>query len=112
MKDSKVTKHASKRMKERIGLGKSAQDGAAEKALKEGLCHSETTGPLKKFVDALFFKNHANQIRIYQDRAYIFKNNVLITVLPVPNHFAKIARKLLERKKVENIDCKEDAKVV
>lgn len=39
----------------------------------------------RKWVDSQYFYNQsANQIRLYGDKAYIFHNKKLITVIPVP----------------------------
>lgn len=95
----KVTRHAKKRMKERCGLNKKSTDRMAEIAYENGLKHRELTGNLKKWVSSLYFYNQtANQIRLYGDKAYIFHNTELITVIQIPPNLKKEADKLRKDK--------------
>lgn len=95
----KVTRHAKKRMKERCGLNKKSTDRMAEIAYENGLKHRELTENLKKWVNSLYFYNHrANQIRLYGDKAYIFHNTELITVIQIPPDLKKEADKLRKDK--------------
>lgn len=87
-----VTKHAKQRMKQRCGLKEKSSDRIAKIAYEKGLRHSDLTGNLKKWVDGLYFRNHAaNQIRLYSDKAYIFAGEKLITVLQIPHNLVKEA---------------------
>lgn len=95
----KVTKHAKQRMKERCGLNKKLTDRMAEIAYTNGLQHKELSGNLKKWVDGLYlYKQTANQIRLYGDKAYIFHNTELITVIQIPPNLKKEADKLRKGK--------------
>ena len=90
-----VTKHAKQRMKKRCGLNEKSADRLAHIALKKGLHHKDLTGNLKKWVDGLYFKKcTANNIRLYGDKAYIFHDDKLITVLQIPHNLVKEADKL------------------
>lgn len=94
-----VTKHAKDRMKQRCGLNEKSADRMAMIAYENGLRHGDLTGNLKKWVDRLYFKNRAaNQIRLYGDKAYIFHDTKLITVLQIPHNLVKEANKLRKRK--------------
>ena len=94
-----VTEHAKDRLKERSGLKKKSIDRIAEKALTEGYSHNELKGRLKKFVDALYLShNVCNNIKIYGDKAYLFKGTTLITVLQVPNYLTKDIKNMVKRK--------------
>ena len=85
-----VTKHAKERMKERCGIKEKSADRMAKIAYEKGLKHRDLTGNLKKWVDSLYFKNRAaNQIRLYGDKAYIFQNEKLITVIQIPHNLVK-----------------------
>ena len=96
------TNHAKKRTKDRTGLSKKLADKNAQKALDFGITHGETKGSLKKLIDALYFKNKsANNIRIYHRDIYIFQNEVLITIIDLPNRYAAAADKLQKRKKAD-----------
>lgn len=90
-----VTKHAEKRMKERLGISKRTTEKNAEKALELGIKHSETSGSLHRYITSLYWKNQtANNARIYCNSVYIFHNETLITVFPLPQKY---------RRTVENI---------
>ena len=82
-----VTKHAKRRMKQRCGIGKKSAERMAKIVFDKGLKHCDLNGNLKRWVDSLYFRNQtANQIRLYGDAAYIFHNNTLITVIPIPDN--------------------------
>ena len=90
-----VTKHAKQRMKQRCGINEKSTDRMAKIAFEKGLKHSDLTGNLKKWVDGLYFYNkNANNIRLYGDKAYIFRNTKLITVIQIPHNLVKEADKL------------------
>lgn len=95
-----VTKHAKQRMKQRCGLNDKSSERLAKIAYEKGLKHGNLTGNLKKWVDSLYFKNRtANQIRLYGDKAYIFQNEKLITVIQIPHNLVKeVVRISRERK--------------
>lgn len=91
-----VSKHAKKRMKERCGLNKKSVDRIAEKAFKEGITHGQTKGRLNKWMTKLYFANKtANNIRLYGDKAYIFCNEILVTVIQIPNDLIKDFKKMV-----------------
>lgn len=95
-----ITKHAEQRLKERVGLNKKALQRAAEAAYDKGIKHQETTGSLKKWVTSLYFNNKAaNNIRLYNEKAWIFTDQKLITVIPMPVSLKKSLREMSERKK-------------
>lgn len=82
-----MTKHARYRMKQRCGVGKRSAHRMAEKVYRLGVRHGETSGNLRKWVDAQSFYNRsANQIRLYGDKAYIFHDEKLITVIQIPHN--------------------------
>ena len=100
-----VTKHAEKRLWERMGLGKRAIQRAAETAFDKGIKHAETTGNLNKWVTSLYFNNKtANNIRLYNDKAWIFAGKNLITVLQIPASLKKSVNDVLNRRKNEEED--------
>ena len=94
-----ISIHAEDRLKERCGLGKSAIKRMVQKAYDEGIPHSKTKGKLNKWVTSLFFKNtNANNIRLYGDKAYIFCNKILVTVIQIPASLTKDLQKMLKQK--------------
>lgn len=98
---TRVTKHAAKRMKERLGISKSTSEKNAEKALRLGIRHSDTSGSLHRYITSLYWKEQtANNARIYCGNVYIFHNETLITVFPLPQRY----RKTVERIRSKNND--------
>lgn len=94
-----VTNHALKRLSERLGLSKMSAMRIAERAFEEGIKHSETRGNLNKWVTSLYFVNkRANNIRLYGDKAFIFIDNSLITILQIPHNLMKEVNKIKARK--------------
>ena len=94
-----VTRHADKRIRERVGVGKKNTKALADKALKIGLKHGELTGPLRRFVDSVFFKSRtASNFRVLHDKVYIFKGTILITVINLPTKLVKISTKLFKKR--------------
>lgn len=93
-----ISNHARKRMKERCGFNRKAQDRMAEKAFGEGITHKRTKGRLHKWVTSLFFKNcNANNIRLYGDNAYIFCGETLVTVIPIPSNLKKDFERMVKK---------------
>lgn len=95
----RTTVHGKERIRKRIGINKKAVEKMKDKAFTLGLTHSETTGSLNKYYTFLYFQNEsATNIRIYANYVWIFTNEVLITVFPVPNRHKNSSNKLLKRK--------------
>lgn len=85
-----VTKHAKKRVKERVGVSKTKADKMAKMAIERGVERTQTKGRLRKWVDSQFYKNpHTTEIYIYGDKAYIFIGEGLITVLQIPSDLTR-----------------------
>lgn len=97
-----VTNHGSQRIKDRLGVSKTIADKVSQKALEYGICHSETKGSFKRYIDSLYLKHRkANNIRIYHRKVYLFRGKVLITVLNLPNRFSSAADRLQKNKNLE-----------
>lgn len=85
-----VSKHAVRRLKERCGLNKRSVQRMADKAFVDGIRHSDTRGRLNKWVTSLYFYNKtANNIRLYGDKAYLFAESTLVTVIQIPPDLLK-----------------------
>lgn len=98
-----VTKHANKRIRERVGISKKASKKLAKKVLKEGLDPSELDGKIKEYVDRVISKSkNGNNIKFYNEKIYIFANEFLLTVIPLPKHLMKVSLKLRKRIKSES----------
>ncbi len=80
-----VSKHAEDRLKERCGFNRKTFERMAQKAYEDGITHAQTKGRLNKWITSLYFRNrNANNIRLYGDKAYIFCDEVLVTVIQIP----------------------------
>lgn len=94
-----VTKHAAKRTKQRVGVKKKVAEANAQKALALGLSQSEAKGDLARYMGKVYLRSGVpNKIRAYQHKLYLFKGNVLITVLNIPPQLCKLADKLQNQK--------------
>jgi len=90
-----ITNHGKERIKKRIGVSKSLSEKIAVKALEKGLKHSDTKGKLKKFLDGLYLSHKtANNMRIYARKIFLFRDNLLITVIDLPKQFHKTVDKI------------------
>ena len=89
-----VSRHAEKRIKTRMGIGKKASQRTAERAYKEGINYSQTNGSLKRYFGYLYSTRKSTEIyKIWHEMLFIFDKvsphqHVLITVLPVPKRHA------------------------
>lgn len=94
-----VSHHARHRTKERCGIKSKGILRLANIAFEHGITHSETSGLLNGYMSGLFFYNcQANNVRLYGDRAYIFCNEVLVTVLAIPHKYIPLVQKLMKRR--------------
>lgn len=84
-----LTKHASMRMSQRCGIQKKTQAKVVRRAWRHGLTHSESSVDpnLKRWVDGLYLSQRKpNKILLYGNGAYLFKDEVLITVINIPDN--------------------------
>lgn len=89
-----VSKHAEKRMRQRLGVNKSSVARIASKALELGITHSDTSGKLHRFLDRkALADNRKFKWRIYAEHLWCFSSNdILVTVLPLDNNLKKTLR--------------------
>lgn len=98
----KLSHHAKKRMKERCGLNKKAAERLAIIAFTQGLTHAELRGRVKRYVDYLYLKEQrANAIKIYGNEIFLFRGNMLITVLDLPSRFTRSVQQLSKKRHSE-----------
>lgn len=98
-----VTKHATKRVRQRNGLSKKSVVSDAQRALEKGIQHKDTSGSLNRYITQLYFKdNTADNIRIYNNSVYIFKGKKLITVFPLPQKYRNTVKNIKTKKEKEN----------
>ena len=85
LEEIRLTNHGAKRLRERLGIPKRACQRAAQKAYDEGITFKNTAGEAHRFFDKIYHKNDSvNNTKVYGQFAYLFSNNVLITVLNIP----------------------------
>lgn len=99
MGEACVTKHSAKRIRQRLGLNKKSVEKQAQKALDYGVSHKEATGKLCQYMNGVFLTNYRpTNMRVYNRTLYLFREDKLITVLPLPNRYWAQADKLQQRK--------------
>lgn len=83
-----------------MGLALAPFQKVAAKAFQDGITHNEATGPLKRYMSKLYMAQRVcNNIRIYGEFVFLFKEDCLITVWGLPNELKPIAAKIREKKK-------------
>ena len=106
--EPRITKHGYKRVRERLGIPKNAVQKNAENAMKYGVQRTDVSGPLRRYLDAIYYDyGTANNLRVYHRHVYIFCGEVLVTVLKVPYKYIDAADIAQRRKKYmigENYD--------
>ena len=90
-----LSKHARKRMHERCGFNRKAQDKMAVVAYQKGLKTEDTKGVTRSYLSKVLHNTEEDEamVRLYGDKVYVYKmaNNgiVLITVMQVPRLYIK-----------------------
>ena len=93
-----LTNHAKERINERCGLNKKSAKRLAIKALESGISHKDTVGSLNRYLTKLFFVNtNANNIKLYGEYIFVFADELLITVMCLPNEYKKEVNKIRKR---------------
>lgn len=88
-----INEHAYERANERLSLTRESFTKLALKAYEVGINHADAKGRLRKYMDSLWFKyKKANNIKIYGENIFFFKDNVLITVYQVPSDLKKLVK--------------------
>lgn len=99
----KVTRHADKRMRKRVGINRSAVEKIARKALNNGYTRHDFHGSIRRYLDALYHYNgQADNIRVYAEKVWVFSGNTLITVLDLPQRYKNRANGISPK---ENTDA-------
>jgi hypothetical protein len=94
-----VTNHAKDRTKERLGLSKKCAEKNAQKAFEYGVKHSEVTGSLRRYLDSVYLRHrNSNNTRIYNRKLYLYNENILVTIMNLPNKYSELADKLQRKK--------------
>lgn len=84
----RVSRHADRRVRERVGIPRSAVQRMAAKARAEGIPRLDTHGSLRRYLDALYHYNEeADNIVVYAEKVWIFSGTTLITVLDLHQRY-------------------------
>lgn len=82
-----ITEHADERLKERLGLPKSARQAATQRAFERGRLHKDATGRLKRYLDKCWLQHrNANNVRLHAEHIWFFAGTTLITVYEIPKN--------------------------
>ena len=106
----RLTKHSITRLEQRCGVSKKNAPTVAKRAFKRGITHAETHGNLHRFLDTLYLsQKKGTNMRIYGNAVYVFKEDVLITVINIPKNLMEDVNKIKEEKEAELRKAKKDA---
>lgn len=94
-----LSKHGSKRLKERAGLPKKALARQFALALERGYRQDELTGNLKKWVvKTVFATGRPHECILYNGKCFIIDTNeTLVTVINIPSNLLKEYGKLKKK---------------
>lgn len=95
-----LTNHARRRTCKRLGIPKSGACANADRALEYGVHQNDTKTSLHRYLDGAarqHTETPANNVRIYHRAVYVFNDDVLITVFPLPRKYHAVADKLEKR---------------
>lgn len=82
-----LTKHSISRLEQRCGVSKKNAPKVAKRAFRTGITHAETHGELHRFLDSIYLsQKKGTNMRIYGNAVYVFKGDVLITVIRIPDN--------------------------
>lgn len=79
-----ISHHAFIRAKERLGLNPDAFKRIVAMAFAYGTQQQETRGKLNHYLKAICFEHPTNDIRLYGENIFIFKEGVCVTVYQIP----------------------------
>jgi len=89
-------------MRQRLGVPRSAVKKAVAKALECGVRREDCHGSLRRYLDALYFYNEsANNLRVWSEKVYIFRDKTLITVLNLPQQYKNRANGISRKETAE-----------
>ena len=94
-----LTKHSISRLQQRCGVSKKNASKVAKRAFRTGITHAETHGNLHRFLDTLYLsQKKGTNMRIYGNAVYVFKEDVLITVINIPKNLMEDVNKIKEER--------------
>lgn len=102
-KEITVTKHAAKRIVERVGGNRKSVSRIAKRAYDNGYTAEDTRGNLRYWIESKYYSHDGigNEMRLYSDKLYVFDSGILVTVLTVPqdlyNSYDKLIRPVTDQ---------------
>lgn len=104
-----IIEHSSKRLKERMGVkSESKQENIVRNAYMRGKPITNYTGKDRKYLERLSQTSAAvlnnRDLRVYQDKIFIFDGDLCVTILQLPKKFGK---KMYHGEKRQKEDCRE-----
>ena len=88
--DIKITSHAYEKAKERMKWKKKSLDNMAKKALERWVMHKDTKSKLHRYITKLYLSHKkCNNIRIYWEDLYFFRDTTLVTIYRLPTVMIK-----------------------
>ena len=100
----KITKHAYKRAKERLGLSSTAFDHLSSKALTDNFTHKATKGNLHKWVTSIVLRYKFKPIvYLYSDFMLVTLADRIITVLKIPRNLLPLHKQTTSKFKPKSV---------
>jgi hypothetical protein len=94
----RITNHAYKRAKQRIGWNATAIERMSKKAFESGLKRTHAKGRLKKYFDDVYMEHgKANNVRVYGETVSIFSNRCLITIWQLTVELRSLAKAIRQK---------------
>ena len=99
-----ITRHGDKRTRQRVGIPRQSVGRNVAAALEYGVSHDEATGHLRRYIAWLYnrYDGNGNNIRVYNDKVYVFHDAYLITVLNLPHEYHRMAMAQQQKKNRRN----------
>lgn len=102
----RVSRHADRRVRERVGIPRSAVKKMAARARAEGVSRLDTKGSLRRYLDALYHYNEqADSIVVYNEKVWIFSGTTLITVLDLHQRYKNRANGMQKKGREKDDGC-------
>ena len=80
-KEITVTKHAAKRIVERVGGNRKSVSRIAKRAYDNGYTAEDTRGNLRYWIESKYYSHDGigNEMRLYSDKLYVFDSGILVS---------------------------------
>lgn len=95
MKKIIITDHARQRIEERLGITSEKElEEVVQKAYYFGYTYKEVSRPLQKYMWKRYVQHRKKgYIKLYQDHLFVFKYNILVTVIGIPSYIRTLEKK-------------------